>query len=76
MDKFTVDKQQLKTNHSHAADYYQKAADYHSQAAKHHEAGEHERGNAAAHQAHGHTVQAVDHASHASKQSAGIQPEQ
>jgi len=69
-----IDKEQIKTNHKNAAVHHQKAAEYHVEAAKHHETGDHEKGNSAANLAHGHTAHAVENASQASKQSAGIQP--
>ncbi len=68
----TVNKQQIQANHKKAAEHHENAAKYHVEAAKQHEAGNHEKGNAAAHVAQGHTIHAVEHASNACKNSAGI----
>ena len=72
MDKFNIDKQQMKKSHDDAANHHQKAAEYHTQASKHHDADEHEKGHAAANKAHGHAVHAMDNAAKASKQGVGI----
>ncbi|MCX7114754.1 MAG: hypothetical protein NTW08_02420 [Gammaproteobacteria bacterium] len=71
MDAYTQDKQQTPASHKKAAEHHENAAKFHVEAARHHEAGNHEKGNAAAHIAHGHALQAVEHASNACKNSAG-----
>ena len=79
MDKYnqdkqqtTIDKQKIQECHKKAAEHHENAAKYHVEAAKQHDAGNQEKGNAAAHIAHGHTIHAVEQASKACKNSAGI----
>ena len=66
------DKQKIEELHTIAAKRHQQAAEHHLQAASHHKAGECDKGDAAAHKAHGHTVHALEHASKAAKHRAGI----
>lgn len=71
--QFSIDKQKLQDCHKKAAEHHEHAAKCHKDAAKHHQAGDHEKGNASAHLAQGHTIHAAEQASKACKNSAGIQ---
>jgi hypothetical protein len=72
MDKYNVDKEQLKQAHSDASKHFKKTAEHFDEAAKQHDAGNQDKGNAHAYMAQGFTQKATRHSGDASKQAVGL----